>query len=159
MGHGTSGGHSADSGWSGVSLLPQGRALPSWKCLPLTGGRLHHSLPMGVLPDTVRSGFRCLILSGNAVHPWPDHRWRRGPWRDTGWRARPVGLYGPISGPEPGSAHLPRPRALVSPTGHGPCGTSPASRPQTQTGAGGPSDPSGGQNGYTAIMDYRCNKG
>lgn len=30
--------------------------------------------PVGVLPDTVRSRCLCLILSGNAVHPGPDHR-------------------------------------------------------------------------------------
>lgn len=34
---------------------------------------------MGVLPDTVRSGCFCLILSGNAVHPRPGHRGSRTP--------------------------------------------------------------------------------
>lgn len=86
-------------GPAGISPLPQraaGRAVPPVLGGPPTWGRLHRRLPMGVLPGTVRSGFCCLILSGNAVHPWPDHRQTRSPWRDTGGRGWPMGP-GPVS--------------------------------------------------------------
>lgn len=72
-----------------TGCAPCPRRAPTW-------GRPHRRLPMDVLPGTVRSGFCCLILSGNAVHPWPDHRQTRSPWRDTGGRGWPM-CPGPVS--------------------------------------------------------------
>lgn len=58
-------GRSADSG--GLGLVPPPNAADRQPV-------------MGVLPDTVRPGSFCLILSGNAVHPRPGRR-RRAPRR------------------------------------------------------------------------------
>lgn len=90
-GHWASGSHSTHSGGSGVlatqlnlptAWVPQDKR---WEKLLLgpPGGAAGLKAPapqpeMGVLPDTVRSASFCLILSGNAVHPRPDRRRRRG---------------------------------------------------------------------------------